>query len=134
MQSILHNAENTRESMTRLHKEGAFNMEALVAELKKVGVEKYRDTTLYRSVPIVAAWQSASDVAKEMGFDFRTVRENPRNRDHAPTAEESRILQAVSGPGGDEFSKRTRPVAYWSTPSPSPSPSTATRARCCTSR
>jgi hypothetical protein len=36
MSSIVQNAENTRESMARLHKEGAFNMEALQAELKKV--------------------------------------------------------------------------------------------------
>jgi methyl-accepting chemotaxis protein len=103
MHSIVQNAENTRESMARLHKEGAFNMEALKAELKKVGAENYRDTTLYRSVPIVAAWESAKSVAKDMGIDFRTVRDNPRNRNHTPTVEEARILQAVSRPGVDEF-------------------------------
>ena len=103
MHSIVQNAENTRESMARLHKEGAFNMEALQAELKKVGAENYRDTTLYRSVPIVAAWESAKSVAKDMGIDFRTVRNNPRNRDHTPTADEARILQAVSQTGVEEF-------------------------------
>ena len=103
MTSIVQNAEATRAAMARLHKEGAFDMVSLKAELQRVGADHYRETTVYRSVPIVAAWQSASAVAKDMGIDFRTVRENPRNREHTPTADESRILQAVNQPGVEEF-------------------------------
>ncbi len=103
MQTIVENAENTRSAMSRLHKEGAFDMVALKAELDRVGTDRYSETTMYRSVPIVAAWQSAGAVAKELGIDFRTVRDNPRNLKHTPTAEEAAILRTVSQPGVKEY-------------------------------
>lgn len=103
MLGIIHSAEVTREAFAALHAGGAFAMEDLLGELERVGKTNFRQTTLYDTIPIVAAWKRAQEVAEKSGFDFRVVRENPRNPKNAPNDLEREILREVERPGVKEF-------------------------------
>lgn len=103
MSATLTDAESAREAISRLHEAKAFDYAGLVAELQKVGVDHFRDTALYRTIPVVAAWTSAEKVAKEKGYKFRVIRENPRNPKNQPDAAESRVLREFDKPGTSEF-------------------------------
>ncbi|MCX7714043.1 MAG: methyl-accepting chemotaxis protein [Chthoniobacterales bacterium] len=103
MLSIISSAEATRKAYADLHSRNAFAMKDLLAELEKVGKTNFRQTTMYETIPIVAAWKRAQDVAEKSGFEFRVVRQNPRNPKNAPNQLESEILKEVEKPGVKEF-------------------------------
>jgi methyl-accepting chemotaxis protein len=103
MSAVLIDAESARESTSRLHELNAFDKPALLAELQRVGRENYRQSAIYRTIPVVAAWNSAQKVAKEKGYDFRVVRENPRNPINAPTPAEVKVLRSLETPGTKEY-------------------------------
>jgi len=67
------------------------------------GVSDYRLTNLYKSVPVVAAWDSIGAVAKKEGYEFRVAARNPRNPKNAPTPEEDRILALIEKDGLQEY-------------------------------
>jgi methyl-accepting chemotaxis protein len=106
MRSVFDGAEQTREAVAQLHESKAFDMPGLKAELERTGRDRFRETTLYNIVPIVAAWQNAGAAAKDRGFTFRVVRENPRHPRNAPTPDELRILREVEKPGAKELVER----------------------------
>ena len=103
MSAVLTDAESAREATAHLHQANAFDKVALMGELQKVGRENFRQTALYRTIPVVAAWLSAEKVAKEKGYQFRVVRDNPRNPVNLPTPTESRVLRALEVAGTTEF-------------------------------
>ena len=103
MSSTLIEAENVRESISTLTKEGAFDTARLVAESKQSS--DFRKSTMYQTVPVVAAWRAVEQAAKAQGFQFRVVRSNPRNPKNAPVDDETAILQQIdSGSVAEYFS------------------------------
>jgi methyl-accepting chemotaxis protein len=98
-------AENVRESISALRRQGAFDMARLKEEAARSG--DYRATTLYRTVPVVAAWEAMRQMAAQEGFEFRVVRENPRNPANAPDAVERRILDLLAD-GRQEYFEEDR--------------------------
>ncbi|GIU75952.1 MAG: hypothetical protein KatS3mg004_3039 [Bryobacteraceae bacterium] len=56
----------------------------------------FRTTTLYKTIPVVAAWEAVRDMVQKEGFEFPVVRENPRNPANAPAESERRILNALA--------------------------------------
>ena len=62
MRATLLGAENVRESVSTLGKRGAFDLEKLLAEAK--GTAQLDQSTVYRTIPVVAAWTSIEAVAK----------------------------------------------------------------------
>jgi methyl-accepting chemotaxis protein len=90
MRATLVGAENTRQSVSAMRTAGVFDDAKLKAEI--VGAADYRKTNLYSTVPVVAAWNSISDVAQKEGFEFRVPALNPRNAKNLPTADERNIL------------------------------------------
>jgi len=100
MEAIILQAENVRDSVSTLNQRNAFARERLIEELHQT--DDYRDTTLYRTVPIVAPWNGLREVADKENCTFRVIRENPRNPDNAPDARERRILTALEN-GAEEF-------------------------------
>ncbi len=101
MRCILKEAETTRETMATLQKKGAFNQVALLEELKTHS--DFRESTIYQTVPVVAAWQSVEKLAKEEGFEFRTPSRSPRNKKNAPTPAEEKILASLESSDLDEY-------------------------------
>jgi hypothetical protein len=90
MRATILNAEDTRQSFSAMRRAGMFDD----AKLKKqaAGVSDYKQTNLYKTVPVVAAWDSISDVANKEGYEFRVPARNPRNPKNAPRPDEERIL------------------------------------------
>ena len=82
---------------------GAFNYAELARELEIKGKENYRDTTFYKTVPVVAAWEAIRKTIEGTDTKFRIVRDNPRNKDNLPKTElERRVLDAVEKEGKSE--------------------------------
>jgi methyl-accepting chemotaxis protein len=90
MRATLLEAENVRASISRLSNNGAFDRAKLVAEYRKSG--DLRGSTLYRTIPVVAAWDAVAEVAKREGFEFRIPKHQARNEKNTPTPDEAAIL------------------------------------------
>ena len=84
--AVMDQAHTIIEEFSHLNQKDAFRTETLTEEALKA--EDYRDTTLYRTIPVVASWDSVKHVAEKEGLHFHVARENPRNPDHEPTEKE----------------------------------------------
>lgn len=100
MNAILIEAESVRNSISELNEKKAFDYPKLVKELEQTS--DYRHTTIYGTIPIVAAWKAIERVADEKEYTFRVVRDNPRNPKNTPDAKESEILRHLES-GEAEF-------------------------------
>lgn len=96
-------AENTRESISALNRAGAFDRNSLIAEYKKNG--DLRSSALYKTVPVVAAWNAIEETAQKEQFEFRVPKNQARNPKNTPTAEESEILAQMEKGGLKEYFK-----------------------------
>ena len=72
MSSTLQQAETVAANMDELHGQGAFNTSALTQGLAAAQAGGYRSTVLYRTIPVVAGWESVKGVAQSKGFTFLT--------------------------------------------------------------
>ncbi len=103
MRAAVLEAENVRESIATLNRNNAFDRAALLAEYKKSG--DLRSSTLYGTVPVVAAWKAIEEVAKKEGYDFRVPKNQARNPKNQPTAEEAEILDVLESGKQEEYFK-----------------------------
>ena len=104
LRNLLLQAESTTDSIGNLAQAGAFNYPELARELEAKGKENYRDTTFYKTVPVVAAWESIRKTIEGTETKFRIVRDNPRNKENLPRTElERRLLDAVNKEGKPEI-------------------------------
>ncbi|MEI9974831.1 MAG: DUF3365 domain-containing protein [Ignavibacteriota bacterium] len=72
---------------------GVFDDSRLKGEA--AGASDYTQTRIYKTVPVVAAWDSIAEVASREGYQFRVPAPNPRNRKNTPTQDEERILRSM---------------------------------------
>jgi hypothetical protein len=72
MSSTIQQAETVTANMDELHSKGAFNTGVLARSLATVQAGDYRSSVLYRTIPVVAGWNSVTNVAKSKGFTFLT--------------------------------------------------------------
>ena len=93
MRATILGAENTRRSVSVMRGAAMFDEAKLKAEAGRTS--DYRQTSLYKTVPVVAAWDSITEVAREQGYEFRVPAHNPRNAKNAPRADEERILTLI---------------------------------------
>ena len=102
MSSTIQQAETVAATMDDLHQRGAFN----VVSQDAGGSGDYRSTVLYKSIPVVAAWDSVKAVASTKGFEFLTPcrpdlqPRNPKNH----TNEYDDAFQLFAS-GGSEYFK-----------------------------
>lgn len=94
-------AENVRESVSAMNKRHAFDQPAMLAELKSG--TPLRSSTLYRTIPVVAAWEAIQDVSKKEGFEFRVPKRKARNPANNPTPEEEAILKYLESGKEEEY-------------------------------
>jgi ABC-type transporter Mla subunit MlaD len=93
MRATILSAENTRRSVSAMRVSHSFDDAALLAE--SAGASDYRNTRLYNTVPVVAAWNSIAEVAVKEGYEFRVPAHSPRNPKNTPRPDEERILRMM---------------------------------------
>ncbi|MGF1483043.1 MAG: methyl-accepting chemotaxis protein [Opitutales bacterium] len=105
LRATLVQAESVRDAFSELSQANAFDIETLSAELEDANGD-YKSTTFYKTVPVVAAWDGLKEVAALEGFQFRVVREDPRNRENRPDAFELEILSQLEAGAEEVFIER----------------------------
>ncbi|MFT3829034.1 MAG: methyl-accepting chemotaxis protein [Opitutaceae bacterium] len=91
MSALIAQSEEMADNMDRMYAADSFDRAGLLARAKQqLGsrplAEAYVETDLYRTIPIVAAWNSAAGAAKRTGFEFTVggpknyTPRNPKNR------------------------------------------------------
>lgn len=100
MSSTIQQAETVAGNMDELHQRGAFNVGS------QTDSGDLRNSTLYKSIPVVAAWDSVKVIAKTRGFDFATPsRPDLRARDPKnQTNEFDEAFRSFTN-GSDEYFK-----------------------------
>jgi methyl-accepting chemotaxis protein len=102
MRNAVVEAENVRESISALNRSGAFDHARLLAEYKQGGGD-LRQSALYQTIPVVAAWNAIAQVAKEEDYEFRVPKRQARNPANTPTPEEEKILDVLENSGSEEW-------------------------------
>ncbi len=90
MRAMILGAENTRASVSSLRAAGAFDDAKLLAELKTTS--DFRKSSIYATVPVVAAWNAIAHAAADEGYEFRVPAHDARNPKNQPVGDEERIL------------------------------------------
>jgi methyl-accepting chemotaxis protein len=86
MSSTLRQAETVTANVDELGAAGALNTTLLLERFRQGGGRNYRDSVLYKTIPVVAGWDSVKRVASERNFEFYTpsrpdlLPRNPGNR------------------------------------------------------
>jgi methyl-accepting chemotaxis protein len=93
MRAAVVEAENVRESISALGEGGAFDRPKLLAAYRASG--DLRGSTLYGTIPVVAAWKAIEKAAKQSGFEFRVPKNQARNPQNNPTPAEAEILRLL---------------------------------------
>jgi methyl-accepting chemotaxis protein len=101
MRGIIVSAENTRDSVAAMNTGGSFDRQSLLAEVRKSS--DFRNTRLYNTIPVVAAWKAVQHVSEKEGYEFRVPSHNPRNPKNTPTPDEEKILNALSDGKLEEY-------------------------------
>lgn len=94
--------EQVRTFMSNLNASHAFRSNELLEEFKSdiAGGKPYQQTTLYKTVPVVAAWTAAQEKAEELGFEFRVPKNSPRNPVNEPRpGVEAAVVDYLEGEG-----------------------------------
>lgn len=101
MTNIVLEGESVRNAIAELSTRKAFDWPGLKEELKQH--TDYRDSVIFRTVPVIAAINSIRGVSEQQGYDFRVVRRRPRNPQNMPNASEAAILAYLDNPSSSEF-------------------------------
>lgn len=116
MRSILVQAEATTDSIGEMSQAGAFDYPKLLQELKEKGRENYKETTFYKTVPVVAAWNAVGRAVQGTPIKFHVVRNDARNNANIPETDFDRsLLKQVDSEGKDEvfvMDKKVGLIAY----------------------
>lgn len=101
MRSVLIEGEQVRASFSVMNQSGAFDQAHLFDEVKKG--TPLRESTLYRTIPVVAAWKAIGEVAQREGYEFRIPKKHARNPKNTATPDEERILDLFETNGLAEY-------------------------------
>ena len=101
MRAAVISAESMRAAIASLRAGKAFDEVAILRQAK--GAADFRQTELYDTVPVVAAWKSIEKVAQKEGFEFRVPKGHPRNPKDEPTSAEAAILDYLEKSGQEEY-------------------------------
>lgn len=101
MRDTVIQAETIRDNIALINERGGFDEAALIEELGSV--QSYDQSTAYRTIPVVAAWESIQRVAEKEGFHFRVPKHGARNPRNEPTERESSILAEFAANDRSEY-------------------------------
>ena len=101
MRTAIIEAENVRDSISDLSRSNAFDMDRLIREYQESG--DLKGSTMYKTIPVVAAWEAIEAGAKKEGFEFRIPKRKARNPKNNPTADEEKILDILETGDVEEY-------------------------------
>jgi methyl-accepting chemotaxis protein len=101
MRAAVVEAESMRMAMASLNTRHAFDQAAILKQARSTS--DLRQTVLYDTIPVVAAWKSIEKVARQEGFEFRVPKRHPRNPQNEPTSAEIAILDFLEKSGQPEY-------------------------------
>jgi methyl-accepting chemotaxis protein len=102
MRGIVVSGEEVRRLVSQMHGNHAFRNQELIEALRKSGKD-LRESAVYDTIPVVAAWKAIGTAAKKEGYVFRVVREQARNKVNLPDESEKHILQVLADQNLDEY-------------------------------
>jgi methyl-accepting chemotaxis protein len=81
-------ADESKNHATLIAKSGAYDMDALLADLKKTmeSGRSYKDAKIFATIPVVAGWTAAQEAAKRENIDFKITSFEARNKENEPQA------------------------------------------------
>ncbi len=94
--------EQIRRYLAELRDIGTFADERLLEEFRRDRENgmNYRDTAMYRTIPVVGSWVAAREKAEELGYSFRVPKNVPRNPMNAPRPGlEQSVVDYLEGKG-----------------------------------
>lgn len=100
MKGAILEAENVRNTIAQFNTQNAFHTEALLKEAQKAS--SIQETTLYKTIPVVAAWQAIGKLAEAENYTFRVAKVHARNSKNEATPEERAILEEFEKQGLEE--------------------------------
>jgi methyl-accepting chemotaxis protein len=107
MRAAVVEAENVRDSMSAINGADVFDQKKLLDE--KAKASSLQVSAIYKTIPVVAAWNSIGKVADQEGFQFRVPKVQARNPKNTPTPAEMVILEKLEKQGlTDFFEENTR--------------------------
>ena len=110
-------AESAREQVAEKWDQGLFTPDKISQWVKNAKTEEAGKEKALSAVPVVTAWRAAQAKAEEAGFEFRPIRENPRDEDHKASATEMRAIKHFrNNPGAKEYEfidRETNTVRYF---------------------
>jgi methyl-accepting chemotaxis protein len=79
-------AEQTKNHLSSIHKDGSFDEKELMDELKKDqdAGKPYTESKIFKTIPVVAAWIAAGEAAKKENLEFHTPAFEARNKNNEP--------------------------------------------------
>ena len=101
MRAVILGAENARQSVAGMRAAQVFDEAALKEDLKRAS--DYKQAKIFRTVPVVAGWNSIADVAAKEGYEFRVPARDPRNPKNKPLPDEERILSRLENENMAEY-------------------------------
>jgi methyl-accepting chemotaxis protein len=108
--------EQTRIFLSKLRGLGVFDDEKMMAELETDLAENktYSDTKIFLTIPVVAAWTAAEAKARELGYQFRIPKNNPRNMKNEPRPGlEKAVVDYLEGRGSISEIEKTGAVILY---------------------
>jgi len=101
MRATILSAENTRQSISAMRAAHVFDDSGLAKDL--AAAADFRQTAVYKTVPVVSAWNSIAEVARQEGYEFRVPAHHPRNPNNTPRFDEEPILRLLESEGLPEM-------------------------------
>ncbi|MEM9701030.1 MAG: methyl-accepting chemotaxis protein [Planctomycetota bacterium] len=92
--------EYLRSMVGELGEKQAFDEEKLMAEIH--AGKPLEESTLLKTIPIVATWEAISSAAEESGFEFRIASRDARNPENDPTEYELGLLKELEETKAEE--------------------------------
>ncbi|HKJ89478.1 MAG TPA: methyl-accepting chemotaxis protein, partial [Gammaproteobacteria bacterium] len=86
-------AESAREQMAKKWEKGIYSTDKVRKWAAAADSKEERKDMILSAVPVVTAWRTAQAKAKEAGFEFKPIREHPRNKDHTASPTEMRGIR-----------------------------------------
>ena len=91
--SLVLMAESAREQMAEKWEKGIYTTDKVRQWAAAAETKEARKDMILSAVPVVTAWRTAQAKAEEAGFEFKPIREEPRNEDHAASETEMRAIR-----------------------------------------
>ncbi|HKL78680.1 MAG TPA: DUF3365 domain-containing protein, partial [Gammaproteobacteria bacterium] len=86
-------AESVRQQTAEKWDMGVYSPKKLRHWAAEADSTEERRERILDAVPVVNAWRAAQAKADQGGFDFKPLRRNPRDEDHAPNPVEREALE-----------------------------------------